>query len=575
MLLPTQMKLNIMAIPALNIPDPEHTRRPKPHLRVKKLRQWLLSLPTGNTSKATQEFVFQLEIINQSRYAVHDRIQLLDTLRPTARQLLLGLKQQTRKADIPLGQREREACSLTQLLLSAMATGYKIVVNDLIAQNSHKDHDELQLREAIYVAMQYLSRQLVEAYQVYAPEPAGVWIELHQLYQYAEENAMLILPLDDPYPDFSLPGHYTIDLAYKRILLLALAEPYHMMRGETDDIYYLVSAWTGACQILPGKNAPTAEEYAVDMASDKPPRFISNDMQWDAVSSRVIDLDEVKKRLDVHLRRMLRTSLDAIDQNEPQTLVERRQRDMLLRLAEAWHGALQRQTNRQTVSSQVRMATGLDASHYYISEGVEFTPEMDELRLLTDKIEPTLFATAYEIALQKDRYHLNRDFPVRPWWQNNASETGAALTCNADCKDTHVKVGEVVAYRAPEHPTSHWQIGVIRWLRSDPNDGIDMGIMSLASSAVPVAIKSLRGPGAGTDYFRGLLIPKQVSAQQTRSILVPSAVYDVHSELAINMKSRLFFIRLVSLQRATKEFSQFTFEVLEQAPINDAQNFIE
>ena len=575
MLSQTPTRLNAMATPALNIPDPRQTRRPKPHLRAKKLRQWLHSLPTANTRKATQEFVFQIEIINQSRYAVHDRIQLLDTLRPTARQLLLGLKQQTRKADIPLGLREREAYSLTQLLLAAMATGYKIVVNDLIEQNSHKDHDELQLREAIYVAMQYLSRQLVEAYQVYAPEPAGVWIELHQLYQYAEENAMLILPLDDPYPDFSLPGHYTIDLAYKRILLLALAEPYHMMQGETDDIYYLVSAWTSACHILPGKNAPAEGEYAVDMASDRPPRFVSSDMQWDALSSRVIDLDEVKKRLDVHLQRMLRTSLEVIDHDEQQTLIERRQRDMLLRLAEAWHGALQRQTERQTVSSQVRMATGLDASHYYISRGEEFTPEMDELRLISDEIEPTLFATAYEIALQKDRYHLNRNFPVRPWWQNNASETGAALTCSADCKDTHVRVGEVVAYRAPEHPTSHWQIGVIRWLRADPNDGIDMGIMNLASSAIPMAAKGLRGAGAGTDYFRGLLIPKQVSTQQTRSILVPSAVYDVHSELAINMKSRLFYIRLVSLLRATNEFSQFTFEVLDEPPINDVQIFVE
>lgn len=559
---------------ALNIPTPESARRPKPHLSVKSLKQWLVSLPTANTQKATQQFIFQLEIINQSRYPLHDRIQLMDTLRPTARQLLLSLKRFTNKAEIPLGHQEKEAYSLIQLLLAALATGYKIVISELIQRNSRKEHDDLQLREAIYVAMQYLSRQLVEAYHIYAPEPAGVWIELHQLYLYSEDNALLILPLDDPYPDFSLPGHYTIDLAYKRILLLALAEPYNMMQGETDDIYYLVSAWTGACHILPGKNAPADGEYAVDMAADYPPRFVSSDMKWNAVSSRVIDLDEVKKRLDVHLQRMLRTSLDTIDHDEQQSLVERRQRDMLLRLAEAWHGSLQRQSSRHMVTNEVRMAAGLNASHYYISKGVKFTPEMDELKLKSDEIEPTVHATTYETALQKDRFHINSTYKILPWWQHNASETGTALTCNADCERTHVKVGEVVTYHDLGDTTSHWNIGVIRRLKSDPNNGMEMGIMNLASSAVPVAVKALKGPGMGTDYFRGLLIPKQVSTHQTRSILVPSAMYDVHSELAVNMKSRLLYIRLVSLLRSTYEFSQFTFEMLEHEPISEHHIFV-
>ena len=98
--------------------------------------------------------------------------------------------------------------------------------------------------------------------------------------------------------------------------------------------------------------------------------------------------------------------------------------------------------------------------------------------------------------------------------------------------------------------------------------------MNLANSAVPIAIKGLKGPGFGTDYFRGLLIPKQVSLQQTRSVLVPASVYDVHSELAVNMKQRLFYIRLKSLLRSTNEFSQFTFDVMASAPISDVEVFV-
>jgi len=284
-----------MALPAPNISIQDHSRRPKPYLRVKTLKQWLIDLPTANNQQATQLFIDQIRNINQCRYPVHERIQLLDTLRPTARQLLLTLKLQTKKAIIPLSRRARDAYRLSQALLEAMADGYKIVLNDLIALDSHKEHDALQLREAIYVAIQYLSRQLVEAYLVYAPAPVGVWRDLHQLYRYSEEREINNLPLDDPYPDFSLPMHYTIDLAYKRILLLALAEPHHMMQAEADDIYYLVSAWTGTCHLLPIDNTSVKGEYAVDMLSDKPPRFISKDMNWEASDARLIDLAEVKQ----------------------------------------------------------------------------------------------------------------------------------------------------------------------------------------------------------------------------------------------------------------------------------------
>ena len=82
-----------MALSAPNITIQDHSRRPKPYLRVKTLKQWLIELPTANNQKAAQLFIDQVQIINQSRYPVYERIQLLDTLRPTARQLLLTLKQ--------------------------------------------------------------------------------------------------------------------------------------------------------------------------------------------------------------------------------------------------------------------------------------------------------------------------------------------------------------------------------------------------------------------------------------------------------------------------------------------------
>ncbi len=563
-----------MSPPSLKLPTLDQLNRPNPHLRVKQLKTWLFNLPKANIQAASAQLVEQIERINHDRYPVYERILLMDTLRPIARQFVLSLKGLCKTADLPLGKKESEAFTLNQRLLASMAMGYKLIFHDLSLLEQPKEHDELELRGAIYIAMQYLSRQIVESFLIYAPSPQGIWQELHTLYEYAETNAIQNLPVDDPYPDFSLPTHYTIDLAYKRILLLTLAEPYHMMQGEADDIYYLVSAWTRDCQIWPVNTDYTDNEYVVDMQQDKPPRYITASRHANEKASRIIDIEEVKKKLDNHLQQLLRTSLELIDHNEPQHLIERRQRDMLIRLSEAWHGDLSRRTERHSTDSNILMACGLNASHHYISFGREFTPELDELKLKENHFEPTLYATAITTAIEKDRFHKNSRYDARPWWQFNASETGTALSCKANCENTHIHVGEIVAYQDEDASPAHWKIGIVRWFKSNLNQGLEMGIMNLSNSAVPVATKALKGSGFGTEYFRALLIPKHVSLQQTRSIVVPSTIYDVHSELAVNMRNRLFYIRLKSLLRATSEFNQFTFDVLEEEPVNDIQIFI-
>jgi hypothetical protein len=103
---------------------------------------------------------------------------------------------------------------------------------------------------------------------------------------------------------------------------------------------------------------------------------------------------------------------------------------------------------------------------------------------------------------------------------------------------------------------------------------MELGIMNIANSAVPIAAKGLRGTGEGTDYFRGLLIPKQISVHQRRSLIVPSSVFDIDSVLSINMKRRLFYVRLRKLLLSTHSFNQFEFEVMDQPPIDPATLYI-
>ena len=561
-----------MILPVLNLPLLS-SKRPKPYIKPKKFRLWLNGLPVGNVQKSSQIVLQQLKILNQSRYPYAERSQLLDALRPTIRQLLLSLKQPLHSAELPLSDENFLIAQLIQDLLGEIAHGYKIITSDLMEKNSRKENDELLLRESIYLSIQYLARSIVESYLIYTAPQYDVWRELHQLYRYAEYEHIQNEAIDDPYPDYALPIQYTIDLIYKRIVLLSLSAPYHLMQNEAEDIYYLVSAWTSVCDIQELEKNHISNQYGVDFATDMSPRFIPENLEWEPVDGRVIDISEVKARLTNHTTKILRFNVDSDDfsnEDTPRSLKERQQRDMLLRLTDAWHTRLTRGTHREDRGAKLRMALGLNACHFYCSNKAAFTPEMDELRLIssTENKQTTVFANIYREALHKDRIHEKNSYPISPWQQHNVSHTGLAISCGDSCNKMNIKVGEVVSYLFESKTGLRWKIGIIRWVHINQENNIDMGIMNLSHSAVPIAIKAISGLGKGTDYFRSLLVPKQVSIRQLRSVIVPSMLYDIGTVLSVNMKTKLFYIKLSKLIISTGNIAMFEFETLENAPVD-------
>jgi len=564
-----------VTLPVLNLPLLS-SKRPKPYIKPKKFRQWLIGLPVGNPQKSSQIILQQLKILNQSRYPYSERSQLLDALRSNVRQLLLSLKQPLLRAQLPLSTENKITAQLIQDLLGEMAQGYKLITSDLMAKNSRKENDQLLLRESIYLSIQYLARSVVESYLTYTSPQYDVWRELHQLYRYAEYEHIQNEPIDDPYPDYALPIQYTIDLVYKRIVLLSLSAPYHLMQNEAEDIYYLVSAWTSVCEIAELEKKHISDQYGVDFATDMSPRFIPENLEWEPVDGRIIDITEVKARLNNHTTKILRYNVDDedfIDEETPTSLKERQQRDMLLRLTDAWHSTLTRGTDREDRGAKLRMALSLNACHFYCSNKAAFTPEMDELRLVSsvENKQTTVFANIYRDALHKDRLHEKNSYPISPWQQHNVSNTGLAISCDDNCNDMNVKVGEVVSYLFESKTGLRWKIGIIRWLHITSDNNIDMGIMNLSHSAVAIAVKAIDGLGKGTDYFRSLLVPKQVSINQLRSIIVPAMLYDIGTILSVNMKTKLFYIKLSKLIISSGNIAMFEFETLTNPPVDLSQ----
>lgn len=561
--------------PRLGVPNIDPSRRPQPPIRIKSLQTWATELPIGNTAVAAHQFLHQVRTLNSNYYSPKERLALLHILRPALFPLLVSLKQPLRQAGLPLDDKQQYTVDLLQTLLEQMAIGYKLIVNELARKDlaKLKEEDRSLLTHACYLGITYLSLELIESYGVYGPAPARLWLELNQLYQFAETRQFHLHPVDEYYPDTPLPVQHNIDFAYKRIVLLALAEPYHLMEDEVEDMYRLIAPSASLCVIAPmNLHIPEGGAYVIDFDTDFGPRYLAANATWKASDGHLIDINSVKSQLETHLQRILRANIQSpvLDSTK---MIERQYRDMLLRLADAWNGSLQRRNQRFPLEGKVQLTSGLNACHYFISGEAEFTPAMDELKLVSHQDvrqqgeQHSVFATAYRQAIQRDRRHMSRNYFLNPWSHQNVSPIGIALNNHDASEHLHAQVGELVAYRFSYKRSQRWRIGVIRWLQSqlrkrDKNDQIHLGILNLATGAVPVGLKGISGVGSGTDYFRGLFVPRQVALDQKRSLIVPALMYDVNSMLAINMKRRLFHVCLTHVRLSTRSFTQFDFEVV-------------
>ncbi|MFO7603754.1 MAG: hypothetical protein R6X06_08055 [Gammaproteobacteria bacterium] len=565
-----------MPLPSLRIPGEQATKQLRPFSRVKQVRDWIARLPMANRLAAANQLLLQLRAMNNAQYAVKDRHQFLHELQPLGKQLYTELRHSLHNAAIPLSKQQLQTSQTLHQLLEAQATGYKIIVNDLALEAVGKKASAWMLQESLYLAIKYLSRQLVITYALYQPEAENVWHELHQLYCFAEDRNLHSESIDDTDPDSVMPVPHTIEFAYKRIVLLRLTEPYHLLETEAEHTYQLLSLWAASCTFHRLGTLPPQGEYIIDQASDLPPRYIPPEVDYQPQQGILIDITETRALLNQHLQRMLRATLQEVSLDGA-SLIERRDRDMLLRLSDALSTRPLRHSKRFPLEGKVQVTLGLNACHYHLTQRAGFTPQMDELKLRQyskEKLHPddslTPFASAYRAALEKDRGYSLQEFSIEPWWQQNISPLGISLSCTEQCAPRHAKVGQIAAYRVHGKQSARWQLGVIRWLRTRPaleGDGtLELGMMNLANGAVAVGIKAIRGTGAGTDYYRSLMIPRQTSVRQSRSLIVPALIFDVNTVMAVNMKQRMFYLRLSNMLLATRDFAQFEFEIMERPP---------
>ena len=592
-----------MSIGKLNLPRLEINDQSQLAVRPKTLKAWLDELPLGDMQASGFQIISTLNDYNRCSLTPSARLEALNIFGRVVQELTSGLSASYRDSSFPLSERNRKRYALVNDLCSEMANGFKLLAFEYYNNWNGKSAPPKQFYDVIRIAIVYLSKQLVAAYSTYSLEPKGVWQDLHSLYKLVDEISSANQPADSTANRKTSPELESVVSAYLRIAMLSITNPYHLMQGEAQLIYNYLNKWVDGCRIV-AMNGYIVDkgDLLIDLDHDMPPHFVYKDNLEHPKNCRSIDMSQLMGKFKESIKSLTtrKESAGGIE-NSNLSFNERIRRDMLMRLQTVWDKRAERGAPRTPSDTKLRLVSSLSACHFFLDEQKDFFPESDEVRI--HKPERNLESSEASLSLmpidyepwrdEEERHRTDADLESRrlslfnedmdiwekiyasksharalhethltkykdhSWQQLNVSHNGMAVRYLAS-DNARVSVGNIIAYHPAEDPQI-WKIGVVTWMKEFDINHLDLGIKIVPGVARPVAARAISGAGCGSEYFRCLLFDMENSGETVTRIIVPASMYDIGTQLVLNFRTELSYIRLTNVVNTTSCFTIFTF----------------
>ncbi len=584
-----------LAIPARQKPGKDSF-----NIRPRNVERWLDALPKANLGETARQIYRCLKETNQLDLSHQHRTRYLESLRETVQYITDSMRKHFFGLTYPLPRKNQKIAAATREINLAMAVGYKIALEDAL-KSSVLFQDKKHLTLLIHRAISYTGRALLTSYQVYSPYPEGMWGELNKLYAFAELRKLQHLGI----ADFRLMygEKSTIEEEYLRNCLLWLASPYKLRQGEAVKIYNSLERFTRDCAIhkLDNPDHPAAQGlFAINLASEAPPGALSHHLKRPNHSvCRIINTDALAERLRQDILEsedVVTTTLSGIDMGRRDL-----SHDLLRRLLTAWGLETHRTFPRINKKEHVQVAAGLTSIHQILVDAhqsnktdAEFghTAEFESsvVENLTDE-KPDIWNMVYPSGsdvqltqivtseLKKEESspsELEKELPVladsvndddpieeNSWVIINESARGYCLKYTEEGA-AKAQVGELIGIRRRISNRSwKWNIGVIRWMKFNPERELELGIEMLNANAAAIGMR-VAAKTRNQSYHRTLLLPDVKANNQPASLVTGPVPWRVGNKLTLNILGKNVQVELTRMLQNTGLFAQFQFEFLQE-----------
>lgn len=461
----------------------------------RRVKAWIDALPRANQQATLQLLTAALQSLRGSRLDGVVRLGALEALRPVVLDAIAHLGQQVQGSSFPLPPAKEKIAEQVLWFQRELALGYRTAVVEACAPaGSVPFMRGGQVTLALARALTHASRQLAESYALYrTPEP-GAWLALHGLFRFAQGAGLADKAIDDAVERVAL----TPRRLYAHALLLALSNPYRFTQREQQELWPVTRDLGALLSVEAQRSGDGA--LAVPVDEDRGPGYLPEERVSDGQALLWIDLAGLRRLLDDALVGNVDGMLH-IRLGRGHTLVATG--DLLRRLRQSWGQASDRGHQRLGAGHTLDSVIGLSGLHYYLAGRLDFDSFMREVR---------------GVGAMNDE---------RVAWAHAGSGASRIPTARARVLDqslggyrlvwdraeaVRARVGELVGLTAAlgdgetDREQRHWMVGVIRWLRYDPQGGVDAGIELIARRAHAVGLRSIDRAGVHRAPLRGIQI---------------------------------------------------------------------
>ncbi|MEN8178972.1 MAG: hypothetical protein ABFS39_10160 [Pseudomonadota bacterium] len=114
---------------------------------------------------------------------------------------------------------------------------------------------------------------------------------------------------------------------------------------------------------------------------------------------------------------------------------------------------------------------------------------------------------------------------------------------------------------------SQFGVGLVRWMKSNPQDSLQVGLQMIAPNAIAVTAKHDNQDDSNSHEC--LLLPEVGTSGQPTSFICPSFPFDVGDLLTIDDEKSTREIKLTRLLESSGAISQFQFIHLDNQSLPD------
>lgn len=535
--------------------------------RHKAVEEWLGNLPLTNLGETSRQVFRAVHDVNRLDIAPKARLDFLEQIREMADYIAQGLRKHYLAASLPLVEKTRKVLMLALVFLQELAVGYEIAVEDMRGRR-----DRRRLAHALYRAMQYRGRVLLECWLVYRTPPPGAWQRLHRLYRLCEtlrvQDQRIHLSVDGGPRERTTPA-----AAYQRPVLVAAAGPGRLTVHEILDAWRVLGCWADSASLdQPGSAEGAAIRVPRD--ADAPPHAAME--RLNLADDRGLRTDTLRKRA---ARELARTGHPfAFWRRQPLADIHP---DLLQRLMMSVDAAPVRQHARMRATARVQVVAGLARLHAALGgEQAEGQPGAGSSAsrfasrdiASADAGDADVWDLIYPGELLREiarNHHADDTGPAaapieaaaEDWHLVNLSSRGYCLLREHGVGG-RARVGELILLRELAGRDLPWQLGTIRWLRSRRDDGLQMGVEIIASAPVATWVRACADTGDEERCERALLIAGGRGDGERESLIVARTIGTEGMSVTLHHDRRE---RRLSLRRECDTTPQYRqFEVVDE-----------